>query len=247
MKLEGFAIVTGSSRGLGKGIALQLAKEGYDLVIHHVSDNSAEKAEAVAEEARSLGVKAIVVKAAVENYEECTKIVQAGVDAFGNNIAVLVNNAGIASGTPFKNMKPEDYQRMIAIDLVGTLNCTHVVLPSMVAAKCGSIVNIASVCGIMGVATQVDYSAAKAGVIGFTKALAKEVGRYNIRVNSIAPGMIATEMTAEQNPESIDFLKAATPLGVLGDVEDISECLSYVVNAKFLTGQIVSPNGGLTI
>jgi len=204
-------------------------------------------AAAVTEEARSYGVGAITVKGDVEDYDQCKKIVQAGIDAFGDKIAVLVNNAGIASGKLFQDTEPAAFQKMIAVDLVGTMNCTHVVLPSMIAARGGCIISLSSVCGIMGVVTQADYSAAKAGVIGFTKALAKELGGYNIRVNAIAPGMIATEMVAEQNPEDVEGLKAITPLGTLGDIEDISGCMSYILSAKFLTGQIVSPNGGLTI
>lgn len=247
MKIEGFAIVTGSSRGLGKGMALQLAKEGYDVVIHHVSAGSAAKAEAVAEEARTYGVRAITVKGAVEDYEECKKIIQAGVDAFGDKIAVLVNNAGIASGKLFQDTEAAMFQKMISVDLVGTMNCSHVAIPYMIAAQDGCIISLSSVCGIMGVVTQTDYSAAKAGVIGFTKALAKELGGHKIRVNAIAPGMIATEMVAEQNQEDVDALKAMSPLGILGDIEDVSDCMSYILNAKFLTGQIISPNGGLTI
>ena len=247
MKLEGFAIVTGSSRGLGKGMVLQLAKEGYNVVINHVRAESAVMAEAVAKEARSYGVDAITVQGAVEDYGQSKKIVQAGIDAFGDKIAVLVNNSGIASGKLFQDMTPDMFRRMIDVDLVGTLNCSHVVIPHMIAAKAGCIISLSSVCGIMGVVTQVDYSAAKAGVIGFTKALAKELGGYNIRVNAIAPGMIATEMVAEQDPADVEALKSITPLGMLGTVDDVSDCMSYILNAKFLTGQVISPNGGLTI
>ena len=247
MSKKGFAIVTGSARGLGVGMVLQLAEEGYDVVINYTSSSSAPLAEAVAEKARGFGVGAIVVQGSVEDYDQCEKIVQAGVDAFGDKIAVLVNNAGIAGGTMFKDLDPKAYKRMVDIHLIGTMNCSHIVIPYMVKANIGCIINISSVCGIMGVPGQADYSAAKAGVIGFTKALAKELGGFNIRVNCIAPGMIATEMVAAQPKEAVDALKAITPLGCLGEVEDIAECMSYIVSAKFLTGQTISPNGGLTI
>ncbi len=251
-KMDGFAIVTGAFRGLGAAMIRQLAKEGYDVVIDYIDDqfdsNAVEKAQALADEVKKeYGVGAIIVKADVTDYAQCQKMVDEGVKAFGDKIAVLINNAGIANGTLFAECKKEDFEKMIAVNLVGSMYCTHLVLPYMMKAKQGCIINQSSVGGVMGVATQADYSASKAGLIGFTKALAKELGGFNIRVNAIAPGMINTIMIASQRPEDVEMLKSVTPLGKIGEPSDISNCMSYILNADFLTGQTISPNGGLTI
>ena len=246
-KIPGFAIVTGSARGLGAAMTLQLAKEGYDVVINYVSDKSAPKAEAVAKEARSYGVGAICVQGDVSSYSTCREIVDAGVKAFGNKIAVLVNNAGIESGKFFADTAVESYNKMIQVEVIGSMNMTHIALPYMIEAENGCIIMQSSVCGLMGVPAQADYSCAKAGLVGFAKALAKEYGSKHIRVNCIAPGMIMTDMIAGTSQEGVAALKAMTPLNMLGDPDDIAECMSYIVNAPFLTGQCISPNGGLTI
>ena len=247
MKKDGFAIVTGGSRGLGEGMALRLAKEGYDVVVNYVSDKSAAKADEVVREIEKYGVKGLAVQADVSDYEKCKKIVDEGVSAFGKNIAVLVNNAGIESGKSYLDITEPEYRNMINVALLGQMNCVHLVLPYMVQSNQGCIINISSVVGMMGVENQIDYAAAKGGIIGMTKAMAKEFAKYNIRVNSIAPGMIWTDMLKGTSQEGVEFLKSITPLKMIGDVGDIADCMAYIVGAKFLTGQIISPNGGLTI
>jgi len=248
MKKDGFAVVTGGSRGIGKALSIQLASEGYNVVINYVSEKSESKAlETIKEIDEKFNRKAIAVRANVAVYEECKSIVEQGVLAFGDKIAVLVNNAGIADNISYLDITPEQYTKTIHNNLLSQMHCVHLVLPYMVKQNYGCIVNVSSVAGIMGAATQIDYSASKAGIIGMTKAMAKEFGQYNISVNSIAPGIIWTDMVNESPPESVAGYKAITPLGKIGDVKDMSDCLSYVVNAEFLTGQTISPNGGLTI
>ncbi len=248
MRLKGYAIVTGGSRGLGKAMCLQLASEGYNVVVNYVSDGSKAKTDELVKKMETeYGVKGLGVQADVSDYAQCQKLVQEAVAAFGENIAVLVNNAGIAVGKSFLEVTPDEYQRLININLTSVLHCTHVVVPYMVKQNYGAIVSTSSVGGLMGVANQVDYSAAKAGVIGFTKAMAKEFGPHNITVNAIAPGMIWTDMLKGSSQEAVEGLKQVTPLGIIGEPQDIADCLSYIINAKFLTGQTISPNGGLTI
>lgn len=248
MKLDGYAIITGGVRGIGEAMTLQLAKEGYNVVVNYVSDSSGVKAEKLIERVESeYGVKGLAVQADVSNYSDVKRMIEKSVEAFGEKIAILVNNAGIAYGKSFLEITEEEYSRLIGVNLTSALHVTHVALPYMVNLGYGRIVNISSIGGIMGVEHQIDYSAAKAGIIGMTKAMAREFGKYHITVNSIAPGMIWTDMLRGSSQEEVAALKSITPLGMIGDVEDISDCLSYVVNAKFLTGQTISPNGGLTI
>lgn len=248
MKLDGYAIVTGGVRGIGEGMTLQLAKEGYNVVINYVSESSATKAEALVQRIETeYGVKGLAVQADVSIYADVKKMIAQAVEKFGEKIAIIVNNAGIAYGKPFLEITEEEYSHLIGVNLTSALHVTHVALPYMVDLGYGRIIHVSSIGGIMGVANQVDYSAAKAGLIGMTKAMAKEFGKYNITVNSIAPGMIWTDMLRGSSQEEVEALKQFTPLGIIGEIDDISECLSYVVNAKFLTGQIISPNGGLTI
>jgi 3-oxoacyl-[acyl-carrier protein] reductase len=245
MKREGYAILTGGSRGIGEGLFMRLAKEGYDIVAAHVSDSSVAKTRALIESAqREYGIRAVSVQADVRKYDQCKKIVDAGVSAFGENIAILVNNAGVSAKKGFAASTPEEYTHTIDVNLMGALHCSHATLPYMMKQKCGCIVNTSSIGGLIGLPTQIEYSAAKAGIIGFTKALAKEVGQYNIRVNSIAPGWILTDITRNANLEAA--IKA-TPLGFIGEPEDIADCLSYIIGARFLTGQTISPNGGFVI
>lgn len=248
MKLDGYAIITGGVRGIGEGMTLQLAKEGYNVVINYVSDSSAVKAEKLIERIETeYGVKGLAVQADVSNYADVKRMIEQSVETFGKKIAILVNNAGIAFGKSFLEITEEEYTHLISVNLTSALHVTHLALPYMVDLGYGRIVNISSIGGIMGVENQIDYSATKAGLIGMTKAMAREFGKYHITVNSIAPGMIWTDMLKGSSQAEVEGLKSITPLGVIGEVEDISDCLSYVINAKFLTGQTISPNGGLTI
>ncbi|HHV32761.1 SDR family NAD(P)-dependent oxidoreductase [Caproiciproducens sp. LBM24188] len=240
------AIVTGGSRGLGEGMVLKLAEMGYNVVVNFVSDRSKEKAESlIAKIEKDYGVSGLAVQADVADYESCKKIVDASIEKFGRKIDVLVNNAGIDNNLSFLKIKPEQYTRLINVNLMSYLHCSHLVLPYMVEANEGCIVNVSSIGGMMGVAEQADYCAAKSGVIGLTRGLAIEFGRNNIRVNTIAPGMIWTDMLREADQAAVAALKQAIPLGDIGEVDDIAGCLEYLVKAKYVTGQTISPNGGI--
>lgn len=248
MREEGFAIVTGGARGLGKGIVLQLAKEGYDVVFNYISDGSQEPAQALVQQLKEeYGISALAVQADTSDYDQCKKVLEMGIEAFGEKIAVLVNNAGIAGLNLFVDRPVDQYNRLIQVNLMSVFHNTHLVLPYMIAQKSGAIINMSSQAGLNGVPYQVDYSAAKAGVIGFTKALAKEVGQHNIRVNAIAPGNILTDIWKVIPPEVAEAEKTRIPLGKFGTIEDVAECMSYLLNASFVTGQTLSPNGGQTI
>lgn len=245
-KINGFALVTGSARGLGAAMVRQLAKDGYDVVINYVSDSSKVKAEEIAEDVKKeYGVGAIVAHGDVSNYENCRKMVDAGIAAFGDKIAVLVNNAGLNNLKRFEDLTPVEYERIIRVELLGSMNCTHVVLPYMQKAQDGCIVFISSIAAINGVALECDYSAAKAGMNGFMRALAIENAENNIRLNSIAPGNINTEIFNNVPKDMLKALIQTIPMKRLGQPVDIAECLSYIINAKYMTGQVISPNGGM--
>ena len=182
-----------------------------------------------------------------EGLYTCKAMIDAGIAAFGDKIAVLVNNAGIQSNKFFQDITPEEYTRLIGIELFGTMHCTHVVLPYMQAAKNGCIINISSICALYGQEGQADYSAAKSAMFGFSRALARENAANNIRINCIAPGLIATDMVNALPEEQVEAFRLGIPLQRLGTPEDVSECMSYIVNATYLTGQIISPNGGMAM
>ncbi len=248
MKNEGFAIVTGGARGIGKAIVEQLASEGYNVVINYVSDGSQAKAQAIIDQIKAdCGVDGIAVQADVSSYEACKSIVEAGVEAFGDKISILVNNAGTDVGCPFVQTPIEQIDNMIQVNLNSQMYMTQLVLPYMIGAKAGDIINISSIGGTWGVPLHVHYCAAKAGVLGFTKALAKEVAALGVKVNAIAPGVIMTDLVASEPPEEVEMTKAMTPMQSIGEPEEIAWAVSYLVKSDFMTGQIISPNGGLVI
>ena len=241
-----YAIVTGGARGLGEGIARRLAGNGYNIVINYVSDRSKEKADKVAEEIKSQnGVDAIAVQADVSDYAQAKKLIEESVAKFGEKIDVLINNAGIENGTRFIDLKPEQYERLVDVNLNSYMHCSHLAIPYMIKAGGGCIVNTASVGGQIGVVNQVDYCAAKSGVIGLTRGLAMEYAPDHIRVNAVAPGMIWTDMLREVDQTAVEALKQSVPLREIGEVEDIAQAVEYLVNAKYVTGQTLGPNGGL--
>ena len=245
-KIPGYAIVTGGARGLGEAMVRELASEGYDVVINYVTDKSAPKAEQLASEVKKkYGTGAITVQADVSSYKECRRIVDEGCNTFGDQVAVLVNNAGIMTGKLFHEHQPDgEYTRLINIELLGSMHLTHCVLPHMQPYKNGCIVCTSSVAAHMCMRLQADYAVAKAGVIAFMRVIARENAEFNIRANTIAPGLCVTDMMRDQPKERTDAVRAAVPLGFLGEPRDISDCLAYIVNAKYITGQCISPNGG---
>ena len=187
------ALITGGTRGIGKEIAKEFAKNGYDIIINFVSDNTDIKN--LEEEFKQIGSKAIFIKADVSNFNSCEKMVKQAIEIFGK-IDTLVNNAGITKDNLLMRMKQDEFDKVIDINLKGVFNVTKQVVPYMLKKREGTIINLSSVVGICGNAGQCNYSASKAGIIGFTKSLAKEVASRNIRVNAVAPGFIATDMTA---------------------------------------------------
>lgn len=244
------AIITGGSRGIGEAMALKLGECGYNVVINYRSDSSKELSEKLADKIKNdFKVDTLVVKADVSKYEDCEKLVKAAVDKFGDKIDVLVNNAGITNNCNFVDIKKEQYENVINTNLLSFLHMTHLTLPYMVnhASKDNQccIVNTSSIGGLIGVINQADYCASKAGIIGFTRALALEFAGKGIRVNAIAPGMIMTDMLRGVNQDELKALAATIPQGYIGDVSDIAGALGYILNAPYLTGQVISPNGGI--
>lgn len=243
---KGYAIVTGAARGLGEAIFLQLAKEGYDLVGVYATDRSTPKMQKLIEKVeQENGVKALGLKSDIGSFEGCKKIVDFAVEHFGKDIAVLVNNAGVAGGKYFVDEAYDNIVHTVQIDLLGALTMCHLVLPLMVERKGGDIINMSSFGALAGVPGQPVYSAAKAGLIGFSKTVAKEVAPFGIKINCIAPGAFDTDMVRAADPAQRAATEAQIPMGKLGDPADVALCASYMINSTYLTGQTISPNGGI--
>ena len=239
---EKLALVTGGSRGIGKACALKLAEAGYDIVINYAGNVDA--ANKTVEEIKALGVEAEAFKFDVSNHEEVTEAINKIVEKYGR-IDVLVNNAGITRDGLLMRMSKENWDAVINTNLTGVYNVTQPVVKVMINQRSGSIVNMSSIVGVYGNAGQANYAAAKAGLIGFTKSLAKEFASRNIRANAVAPGFIMTDMT-----KGLDSEKAAEhiPLKRLGEPEDIANAVKFLaVDATYITGQVLQVDGGLTI
>lgn len=225
-------LITGGSRGIGAAMAKLFAENGYSVFITYKKNHAAASA-----------VDAAAFCADVTDFNAMHDVIEktGGAD-------ILINNAGIAEQKLFSDITPEDWARMIGVNLTGVYNCCHAALPYMIRKKSGCIINISSMWGICGASCEAHYSAAKAGVIGLTKALAKEVAPSGITVNCIAPGAVDTDMNKILAPEDIELLKEETPLGRLGTPEEIAKCALYLAqNGGFMTGQVLSPNGGIVI
>ncbi|UCZ51768.1 3-oxoacyl-[acyl-carrier-protein] reductase [Bacillus shivajii] len=240
------ALVTGGSRGIGRAISLELAKQGVNVAINYAG--SKDKAEAVAEECRSHGVNAMALQGNVADSEAVQNMVKTVVDEFGS-IDILVNNAGITRDTLVMRMKEEDFDAVIETNLKGVFNCSKAVTRPMMKQRYGRIINISSVVGVLGNAGQANYVASKAGVIGLTKSLARELANRNIRVNSIAPGFIETDMTDEL-PENVkeEMLKQI-PLGKLGSPEQVASVVTFLASdaSGYMTGQTLHVDGGMVM
>lgn len=239
------ALVTGAARGIGREIALNFARQGADVA---VVDISLADAEAVASEIRNMGRRAVAVSGSVGNTEDVETFV-GKISAELGRIDILVNNAGITRDTLLLRMKEEDWDAVLNVNLKGTFLCTRAVAKLMIKQKYGRIINIASVVALSGNAGQANYSASKAGIVGFTKTVARELASRNITVNAIAPGFIATNMT-DVLPENIKKeLMVQIPLGRLGSPEDIANTAAFLVSdaASYITGQTISVNGGMVM
>ena len=239
-------LVTGASHGIGRATATLFAENGYNVAINY--NSSPEEAQALVDELTAKGCNVMAVKANVAKRAEVEEMFAQISKTFGD-VHILVNNAGIESQKLFTDVSEAEWDKIFDVNMKGVFNCTQMALKSMIREHYGKIINVSSVLGIMGSSCEVPYSASKAAVIGFTKALAKEVGPSNINVNTVAPGVIDTKMNRRIEPTIIERLKQQTPLGTIGTCEDIAEAVLFLASegAKFITGQVLSPNGGLLI
>ncbi len=244
--MKGVALVTGASRGIGREIALQLARDGYAVAVHCV--NNRDKAEAVCQAIVDAGGRASVFVCDIADGDAVHCMVTEIAEILGP-VSVLVNNAGIAQQKLFTELTDQDWHRMMAVHVDGAFYTSRAVLPDMIRAHAGCIVNVSSMWGQTGGSCEVHYSTAKAALIGLTKALAKEVGPSGIRVNCVAPGVIQTDMVAQLDDDTLDSLAEETPLCRLGTPEDVAAAVSFLVSdrAGFITGQVLAPNGGIVI
>ena len=240
------ALVTGASRGIGRAVAVALAQAGYDVAINYSSNVSA--AEEVAQAVKACGQKAILVQGDVSRKEEAERIVAETQKEF-SHIDVLVNNAGITRDTLVRRMKEADWDAVLNTNLKGVFLMTQAVIGDMFKQRCGVIINMSSVVGVTGNIGQANYAAAKAGVIGLTKANAKEFAARGIRVNAIAPGFIHTDMTSGLPDKIKESLIKQIPLGAMGDPEDIAAAVRFLASdeAKYITGQVLQVNGGMAM
>ncbi len=239
-------IITGASRGIGKAMAKEFAFNGYNVLMNY--NHSCNEAKMLFDYLKERGCSVELFRADVSIKSEVEAMIEHCIKVF-NKIDILINNAGIAQTKLFTDITEEEWDNMININLKGVYHCTQSVLKYMLAEKYGKIINISSVWGIVGASCEVHYSASKAAVIGFTKALAKELGPSNIQVNCIAPGMIDTDMMASYSGHEIESLKNDTPLQKLGKPIDIANCALFLSSdaSNFITGQVISPNGGFVI
>ena len=238
------ALVTGGNRGIGKEIALVLAEDGYDIALNYRRET--EELENVKNEIELKGVNCLLVKGDVSIFEDCEKMVKQTIDKYGK-IDCLVNNAGITKDTLFLRMKEEDFKSVIDVNLIGTFNVTKQVVPYMTKARQGRIINLASVVGVSGNAGQANYSASKAGIIGFTKSLAKELASRNILVNAVAPGFIKTDMTDVLKEEQKEAILNVVPLKREGSPRDVANVVKFLAGegSSYITGQVINIDGGM--
>ncbi|MBN8676175.1 MAG: 3-oxoacyl-[acyl-carrier-protein] reductase [Chitinophagales bacterium] len=243
------AIVTGAARGIGEGIAVKFAEQGAHVAFTYVSDSSAEKAAALEEKLKALGVKAKAYKSNAGDVAQCEAFVNDVLKEFGT-VDICVNNAGISKDNLLLRMSPDQWDDVIKVNLNSVFYMTKQVIKPMMKARSGAIINMSSVIGEMGNAGQSSYAASKAGIIGFTKSVAKELGSRNIRCNAIAPGFVETDMTSYlKEGEAGDKYRAGIPLGRFATAEDIANVTLFLASdmGSYITGQTISVCGGLNI
>ncbi|HPM43112.1 MAG TPA: 3-oxoacyl-[acyl-carrier-protein] reductase [Candidatus Omnitrophota bacterium] len=245
MSLKGkTAIVTGGSRGIGRAIVLDLVASGASVLFTYLK--SAEAASRLEEEMKRAGGEARAFRADSKDYADAKKTVDEAVKTFGG-VDILVNNAGVVKDKALMFMEPSEWQEVIETNLTGYFNMARSCIVSMMKQKSGNIINISSVAGVVGTARQANYSSAKAGILGLTKSLAKEVGPYNIRVNAVAPGYIETDMTKDLKGR--DKLEGMIPSGRFGRPEDVARAVTFLAgdSSSYITGQVIKVDGGLAI
>ena len=238
------AIVTGASRGIGREIAKELAKKGHTVIANY--NRSFEEAKKLKEELKNENIKIDIFKADVSKRDEVKEMVKFALEKYGK-IDILVNNAGISMEKLFTDVTDEDWNKLIQNNLYSVFCTTQEVLPNMINNKSGCIINISSIWGLVGASCESIYSVTKAGIDAMTKSLAKELGPSNIRVNSIAPGCIDTDMNKNLTEKEENEVINETPLQKIGKPEDIARCVNFLIEDKFTTGQIISINGGWVI
>ena len=240
------AVVTGAGRGIGKAIALKLAEEGAKIVIN--SRNSEKEAQELVAAIESKGGKALAIKADVSKFDEAENLLKTAKDTFGS-LDILVNNAGITKDNLMLRMKEEDFDSVIATNLKGCFNCIKHVSPIMLKQKSGTIINISSIVGLVGNAGQANYAASKAGVIGLTKSMAKELGTRGITVNAVAPGYIDTDMTEVLSQKVKDAIMDNIPLKRMGKTDDVANLVAFLASDKaaYITGQVIHVDGGMVV
>ena len=231
------AIVTGASRGIGREIAKQLSEKGFKVIANY--NKSIEKAKSLQQENPEIDI----FQADVSKREEAKELVKFTLDKF-KNIDILINNAGIDQIKPFMDITDEDWNKMLQVNLNSVFYCSQEVLENMIHNKKGCIINISSIWGITGASCEVHYSASKAAIDGMTRALAKEMGPSNIRVNSISPGLVDTDMNKDITNEELEELKKEIPLGRIAKPEEIVNSIKWLIEDEYVTGQVISPNGG---
>ena len=238
------ALITGASRGIGKELALRLAEEGYDIVVNYLFEEE-DYAGTVAEIEKK-GVKAVAIKADVSKFNEVETMMKETVETFGA-IDVLVNNAGITRDGLLARMKEEDFDAVLSVNLKSVFNCCRHAVPYMMKQKHGRIISMTSVVGLSGQGGQTNYSASKAGIIGFTKSLAKEIGSRNITVNAVAPGFVETPMTDAMPEKARADVLGSIPLRRGGTVQDIADAVAFLASdqASYITGHVLSVKGGM--
>ena len=238
------AFITGGTRGIGKQIAITLANEGYDIAINYRQENK--ELEETRNEIKKNNVKCLAVKGNIAKFEDTKSMETKIIEEFGK-IDILVNNAGITKDMLLMRMKPEDFKNVIDVNLIGTFNVTKNVIPYMMKKREGKIINISSVVGISGNAGQTNYSSSKAGIIGFTKSLAKEVGSRNILVNAVAPGFIKTQMTDILKEEVKNEISNKIPLKRMGTPKDVANVVKFLASedSSYITGQVINIDGGM--
>ena len=244
MEEKKVALITGGTRGIGKAIAIKFAKNGYNLVLNYVSDRT--NLEDLENEFKKYNVEILFIKTDVSKFEDCENMAKQAIEKFGK-IDVLVNNAGITKDCLLLRMTSKDFEKVIDINLKGTFNVTKSIVPYMMKKRTGKIVNISSVVGVSGNAGQCNYAASKAGIIGFTKSIAKELASRNILANCVAPGFIDTDMTSVLSDSVKENINAQIPLKRMGSSEEIANSVYFLAGDEntYITGQVLNVDGGM--